>query len=126
LQCGASATYHFSSRAFSGPGHFLEIFGSKGALMYRFFAEEILGTSPGASGMQAVPIPESEERAHSTDYEFIRAIRGGTRVSPTFEDGVGYMALCDAVAFSALQGGSVAVDTSKPRMQAWGQPLRTA
>ena len=125
LQSGATATYHFSSRAFSGPGHLLEIFGSKGALSYKFFAEEIQGTSAGATGMQAISVPESEERAQTTDSEFIRAIHEGTPVSPDFEEGARYMALCDAVAFSALQGGSVPVDASKPRMQAWGQPLKT-
>lgn len=123
LECGASATYHFSSRAFGGPGHLLEIFGSRGALAYKFFAEEIQGISDADTAMQAIPVPASEERSQTTDSEFVQAILTGSPVSPDFEDGVRYMAFCDAVAYAALEGTSVEVSSTKPRMQWWGRTL---
>lgn len=122
LECGADATYHFSSRAFGAPGHSLEIFGSKGAVTYKFFAEEIQGSAAGG-GLQPISIPEGEERSQTTDAEFIAAIRSGSAVSPDFADGVRYMAFCDAVAFSALNGSRVAVSVTKPLMRSWGRTI---
>ena len=45
LRCGASFSYHLSQSASFSPGHTIEIYGSRGALIYRLFSEEILGAT---------------------------------------------------------------------------------
>ena len=107
-----------------GPGHGVEIYGSRGALVYKFFAEEIQGATEGDEALHSIAIPPGEERAHSTDVEFIEAIGGGAPVSPSFEDGVSYMEFCEAVALSLQTGNAVPVPPAAPAMESWGQPIR--
>ena len=123
LTCGATATYHLALRAAFGPGHAIEIYGSRGALVYKLFAEEIQGATEGEQALHSIAIPADEERAHSTDVEFIAAIRGGAPVSPSFEDGVRYMEFCEAVALSLRTGAAVPVPPAAPAMESWGQPI---
>jgi predicted dehydrogenase len=123
LACGATATYHLSEHAAFGPGHSIEIYGSRGALVYRLFADEILGATAGSTQLQPIAIPEEKARFQDTDAAFVRAIREGTRVSPDFEEGVRYMAFCEAVAYSVATGAAVSVPLAQPLMEAWGQLL---
>jgi predicted dehydrogenase len=123
LACGATATYHLALRAAFAPGHAIEIYGSRGALVYKLFAEEIHGATEGDEALHTIAIPPGEERAHSTDAEFIEAIRGGGPVSPSFEDGVRYMEFCEAVALSLRTGAAVAVPPAAPAMESWGRPI---
>ena len=54
LECGVAASYHFSTEAsFAGP-HKIELYGSKGALVYTFFGDEIHGATAGMSSMQPI------------------------------------------------------------------------
>ncbi len=122
LECGATATFHFSNCAAFGPGHTIEVYGSKGALVYALFAEEIRGASEGGEALQPIAVPPEEERRQDTDAEFVRAIREGARVSPDFEEGVRYMAFCEAVALSLETGAAVSVPPS-PKMESWGRCL---
>ncbi|MGH2530895.1 MAG: Gfo/Idh/MocA family protein [Thermomicrobiales bacterium] len=119
LACGATASLHFSSCAAFGPGNAMEIYGSRGALIYRFFVEELLGATADDEHLRPIPIPPEEERFQTTDAEFIEAIRGGTAVSPTFRDGVDYMAFCEAVARSLATGSAVDVPPAEPAMDSW-------
>ena len=123
LECGATATYHFSTHAAFGPGHAIEIYGSRGALVYRLFSDEILGASEGSAELEPIAIPQEEERFQDTDAAFIRAIREGTTVSPDFEEGLRYMEFSEAVALSVKTGAAVSVPPSQPAMDAWGQLL---
>ncbi|HEY3131079.1 MAG TPA: Gfo/Idh/MocA family oxidoreductase [Acidobacteriota bacterium] len=122
LECGATASYHFSACAASAPGHSIEIYGSRGALAYQLFVEEIRGAS-GSEKLGPIPIPPEEERAQSTDAEFIQSIRDGTPVSPSFEEGLRYMEFCEAVALSAKTGTAVTVPPPQPKMHSWGRFL---
>lgn len=122
LECGAAANYHFSTGAASGPGHSVEIYGSHGALTYQFFAEEIRGVT-GSAPWQPIAIPPQEERFQSTDTDFIYAIREGAKVSPDFEEGLRYMAFCEAVALSLKTGAAIPVPPLQAQMQSWGQLL---
>jgi len=123
LACGATASYHFSDCASGGPGHLVEIFGSRGALSYRFFAEEIRGQREGSSNWEPILVPAEEERQQTTDAEFVQAILAGGTVTPDFAEGVAYMRFCEAAAFSAHSGRSVDVMNLHPQMAAWGVPL---
>jgi predicted dehydrogenase len=123
LACGATASYHMSSCAAFGPGHLIEIYGSTGALVYRLFAEEIRGAQAGNEALQPIEIPPEEEGVQSTDADFIRAIREGTRVSPDFEEGLRYMEFLEATALSLQTGIAIPVPPPQAAMDCWGQFL---
>ncbi len=122
LESGATMSYHLSSRASFGPGSWVEIYGTRGALAYKLFAEEVMGASGGDEALAPLEIPADEARAQTTDAEFIAAIRGGPPVSPSFEEGLRYMELCEAVAQSATSGQQVRMPP-EPKMDAWGSCL---
>ena len=66
LECGATATYHFSTAAAFGPGSSIEIYGSRGALVYTLFEERIEGATSGDDALRPIPVPEAEERRQTT------------------------------------------------------------
>ena len=123
LRCGATASYHFSSQAAFGPGHSIAIYGSRGALVYDMFPDHLRGATGGEKEMHDIEIPDGEIRHHTTDAEFIDAIRSGTPVSPDFRGGRAYMAFCEAVAWSCHTGVAVDVASLQPAMASWGKPL---
>ena len=118
LECGASASYHFSGHVACPPAQTIEIYGSSGTLVYDLFADEIRGASRGNPELTPVPILTEEERFQDTDALFIRAIREGTPVLPDFEEGIRYMEFCEAVALSAKTGSAVSLPP-QPRMDSW-------
>jgi predicted dehydrogenase len=124
LECGAAASYHLSTCAAFGPGNSIEIYGSRGALIYQLSTDEIRGASTGSENLEPITIPPDEERLHSTDAEFIRAIREETQVSPDFAEGVRYMAFCEAVAISLKTGTAVRVPPPQPAMYSWNRLLQ--
>ena len=123
LECGATATYHFSTAAAFGPGSSIEIYGSRGALVYTLFEERIEGATSGDEAPRPIPVPGAEERRQTTDSEFVRAILEGTPVYPDFPEGVRYMEFSEAVAISLATGEAVPVPPPE-RMYAWGQGNR--
>lgn len=123
LQCGATASFHFSDCAGGEPRRSIEISGSRGALLYHLYTDQILGATGGGEKLEPIAIPPEEERPHSSDAEFIRAIREGTSVSPDFEEGLRYMEFCEAVAISLMTGGVVPVPPPQAAMQCWGRSL---
>ncbi len=123
LVCGATATYHFSTAAACGPGHAIEIYGSKGALVYQMFAGELSGGLVGET-LKPIEIPEKEVRDQTTDGEWVRAILEEGDVSPNFEDGVRYMEFCEAVALSMMEGRRVELPLEEGVMESWGRMLR--
>ena len=122
LECGATATYHFSTAAAFGPGSSIEIYGSKGALVYTLFKEEIHGATAGRDELAPIPVPPEEERHQTTDSEFVRAILEGTPVFPDFHEGMRYMEFSEAVAISLATGTTVPVPPPET-MEAWGRHL---
>lgn len=123
LKCGATATYHLSTCATGGPGHSIEIYGTRGAPIYRLFKEEILGASGVTQKWQHIVIPPEDERFHSTDAEFIQAIREKGIVSPDFEEGLRYMGFCEAVALSAKTQRAIRVPPPVAVMVSWDQAI---
>lgn len=122
LECGAAASYHFAIEAsFTGP-HKIELYGSKGALVYTLFGDEIHGATTGMSSMQPIEPAPDEVRFQATDSEFIQAIREGTPVHPSFEEGVRYMEFCEAVGQS-VHFGKVVDLPPDPVMATWGRTL---
>jgi predicted dehydrogenase len=122
LECGATASYHFSSAASSVPAQSIAIYGSTGALIYDLFGGQITGATDGDADLVPIDIPEAEVRTQDTDSQFVRAILEGTPVSPDFEEGIRYMEFSEAVALSLKSGDMVALPPPA-RMAAWGQYL---
>ena len=123
LNCGAAFSYHLSDSASFSPGHRIEIYGSRGALIYQLSTDEIQGATEGASEPARMVVSAEEERSQTTDREFIDAIRKGGTVSPTFEEGLRYMEFCEAVALSAHSGSAVRLPLAQPAMDSWGERL---
>jgi predicted dehydrogenase len=119
LECGATASYHFSSGSPFGPGHTIEIHGNRGVLVYLLSKDEIRGATVGDDELRMIPIPREEERSHDTDAAFVRAIQEGTPVSPDFEEGLRYMEFCEAVALSLKTGAIVSLPLSRASMESW-------
>ena len=122
LECGATASYHFSNWAAGSPGSRIEIYGDRGALIYRLFAEEIRGLTGADAEFKPIPIPSGEQRVQDTDSQFIRAILEGTPVEPSFQEGLLYMQFLEAVALSLKTGRSVSLPP-EPRMETWDRYL---
>ena len=122
LECGAIASYHFSSEAAFAPDQAIEIYGSRGAIVYTLFGDDIRGATRGGDELRPIEVPARDVRAQTTDAEFIRAIREGTPVHPDFEEGLRYMEFSEAVAISLLTGTVVSMPP-EPRMDSWGRVL---
>ena len=123
LECGATASYHLSTCAACGPATGVEIYGSRGALAYQFFADEIRAASVDNPNWEPIAILPEEASSQTTDSDFIQAIRTGARVSPDFSEGLRYMEFLEAVAFSVETGSIVAIPGLQPKMQCWGRLL---
>jgi predicted dehydrogenase len=123
LASGATLSAHFSSAGAFGPGSSIEIFGTRGAIAYKLFGDELRAATEGDSELAVMEVAPGEERQQTTDREFIEAIQTGSPISPTFEDGVRYMEFCEAVAVSAAEGRAVILPLEAPAMAAWGRRL---
>ena len=122
LECGATASYHFSMHAAFAPPQAIEIYGDRGAVAYNLFGDVLRGATRGQDELRVIDIPEDEVRLQTTDAEFIRAILDGTPVEPSFEEGLRYMEFTEAAAISAHTGEAVMLPP-EPMMKAWGEPL---
>lgn len=101
LESGAVASYHFSGVAANAPHNRIELFGTAGTLIYDLETDEILGAAAHENGLGPLPIPEELAQEWAVEADFVRAIREGTPVEPSFEDGLGYMEFTEAVYRSA-------------------------
>ena len=122
LEVGGQLSYHLSTEAAFTGQNTIEIYGSKGALKYSLSDDAILGATSGMADFESVTPHPDEIRAHTTDAEFIAAIRGGPEVSPSFQEGLHYMEFCEAVA-QAVHFGQVVPTPPEPLMATWGKPL---
>jgi len=112
LANGAHYSWIFSGVAAYAPGDAIEIYGSKGSLRYDVPTHRItMGrvdpakrVRPGQPGEKAaaepVEIPADLRGEWKVEADFVRAIREGGPVYPSFDDGVAYMEFVEAVARS--------------------------
>ena len=99
---GAEGVLEFSGVAAFPPPEVLEIYGECGTLRYDFSADTITAGRVGDRAAQPIEIPP-EMRGHWTvEKDFITAVKTPARPHPrpTFEDGVRYMRVVQAVADS--------------------------
>jgi predicted dehydrogenase len=121
LESGAHFVYTYSAVAAHSPGDRIELYGSKGALLYDVPTHEIrLGkVAPGEikrvgkvgpkEPPPVVPIPAGLRGDWQVEADFVSAIRQGTPVFPTFADGVDYMEFVEAVGRAMEQRREIAL-----------------
>lgn len=106
LKNGAQFVYNFSSVAPAPDGEKIEIYGTKGALVYRPADNQLLVSKAGGA-LAPVTVPQDMQRDWTVEADFVSAIRNGTPVYPDFREGLAYMEFMEAVALSMEQGKTI-------------------
>jgi len=109
LACGAVASYRFSGVTRHPPGNTITLYGTAGTLVYRMDTEEVLAARAAEPALRPLPIPPGEDREWTVEADWVRAIRTGGPVEPSFADGVAYMEFTEAVYRAAETGTTIAV-----------------
>jgi predicted dehydrogenase len=119
LANGAHYQLMFSAVAPYSPGDFIEIYGSKGAIHYDVANQRVLlgkldkpkavrvGQVTAKETPTPIPIPAQERGEWRVEHEFVSAIRYGTPVFPTFQDGEAYMEFVEAVGRAVESGRTI-------------------
>ena len=111
LECGATAVYMFSGTANCAPSERIEIYGTKGTLVYHtsanIAAQKIFGARGSASQLKEIAIPKKYRREWTVEEDFVNAIKTGENAESTFYQGVKYMEFTEAVSRSVEQGSTI-------------------
>lgn len=100
---GMTLTGLFTGAVAGGEPHMI-IYGSKGSVKcYPTGARIELST---AKGTQTIEVPEAEQGGWTVEGDFVEAVREGRKGKPSFEDGVAYMRVAQAVIDSIRSGGA--------------------
>lgn len=99
---GAEGVLEFSGVAAFAPADRLEIYGDCGTLRYDFSADTITAGRVGDRAAQTFELPPEMEKHWTVEKDFIAAVKApaNPRPHPSFEDGVAYMRVVQAVADS--------------------------
>ena len=110
---GAEGVLSFSGVAAAAPSDRLEVHGRDGTLLYDFSNDAIGLVYSGAATPEPVDIPPELAVAWRAEEDFLAAVRspGQIQPHPSFEDGVRYMRVVDAVAQAVATGAEVKVET---------------
>ena len=86
-----------------------ELFGSEGTLVVEMGAGEAATVRGAKKGqpLAEIPIREEERRRWTAEEDFVRAIRQGGEVTPSFLEGLKYMEMTEAVYRSAAEGRAI-------------------
>jgi len=99
---GAEGVLEFSGIHAHATGDCLEVYGSAGTLVYDFTADVIKAGRVGDRALHEVEVPTELAREWTVENDFLDAVKAGDdeRPYPTFEDGLRYMRVVQAVADS--------------------------
>lgn len=102
FQGGAEGVLEFSGVSALATGDRLEVHGDAGTMTYDFGSDLIQAGKVGDRDLHEVEITPELEGGWTVEEDFIAAVksRGKVRPSPSFEEGVGYMRVVQAVADS--------------------------
>jgi predicted dehydrogenase len=108
---GAEGVLEFSGVHAGAPMDRLRIYGDRGALVYDFTNERIRSIKYGGRELEDVDVPKELITDWRVEDDFINAVKskGRIRPRPSFEDGVGYMRVVQAVADSRARNEWVAI-----------------
>ncbi|MGV3720804.1 MAG: Gfo/Idh/MocA family protein [Actinomycetota bacterium] len=104
LANGAVGSYRFSGVTRFPPHNTIRLYGTEGSLHYDLDTDEITGGRSGDAQASPIPIPPQLVREWTVEADFIRAVRAGTPVEPSFRDGLQYMEFTEAVYRSSETG----------------------
>src|SRR5882757_11410904 len=107
----AEGVLEFSGIDALAPSDRVEIYGSSGTLTYDFGSDVVQAGKVGDRGLHVVDLPSELETEWRVEEDFLAAVksRGRVRPHPTFEDGVRYMRVVQAVADSRARNEWVAI-----------------
>src|SRR6267378_3352499 len=99
---GAEGVLEFSGIHAHATGDRLEVYGSAGTLVYDFSADVIKAGRVGDRALHEVEVPKELAREWTVENDFLDAVKTGDdeRPYPSFEDGLRYMRVVQAVADS--------------------------
>jgi len=108
---GAEGVLEFSGVHAGAPNDRLRIFGDRGALLYDFTNERVRSVKYGGREMEDLDVPKELVTEWRVEDDFISAVKskGRVRPRPSFEDGVRYMRVVQAVADSRARKEWVAI-----------------
>lgn len=103
------AVYRISGVNLFGPGHRIELYGSRGTVVVEFGeTERVFAGRIGDAELAEVDIAAEDRGSWSVEADFVKSIRDGKKVTrTTFGDGVRYMAFTEAVLRSSESGDAV-------------------
>lgn len=113
-----SATVSWGRAQSSGIAHCapkdrVEVYGTKGTLVYDIAGERILMASLNDESLKELPLGDDEKREWAVELGFIQAVRGERDPEPSFEDGIAYMDVVEATARSCETGNGVPLPLSR-------------
>ena len=108
---GAEGVLEFSGINALPQGDRLEIYGSAGTMIYDFSSDVVQAGKVGDRALHVVDVPPELEGEWRVEEDFLAAVKskGRVRPHPTFEDGVRYMRVVQAVADSRARNEWVAI-----------------
>src|SRR2546421_4613438 len=108
---GAEGVLEFSGIHAHATGDRLEVYGSAGTLIYDFTADVIKTGRVGDRALLEVDVPKELAKEWTVENDFLDAVKGGghERPYPTFEDGLRYMQVVQAVADSRARNEWIAI-----------------
>jgi predicted dehydrogenase len=114
FESGAEGVLEFSGINALASGDRLEVYGDMGAMSYDFGTDKVLAGKDGDRALHEVELTPDLEGEWSVEDDFLAAVksRGRMRPHPTFEDGVAYMRVVQAVADSRASNEWVPIDTA--------------
>ena len=108
LENGALISYLQSGVTQFGGRARIEVYGSKGTLVYHHTPAEIYGAQMGEQDLHPIPIPPEMESKWPIQHDFIKMIQEDAKPSPelvSFEDALKYTEFNAACALSLTTGG---------------------
>lgn len=108
---GAEGFLEFSGVHAGAPGDRMRIYGDRGALVYDFTSERLQSVKYGGQELEDLDVPSELVTEWRVEDDFIAAVKskGRVRPRPSFEDGVRYMRVVQAVADSRARNEWVAI-----------------
>jgi predicted dehydrogenase len=107
MASGAVAQYSLSGIAHAASSDRIEVYGSKGTLIYDMGSDVLLAAEFPQGSLKEMPLSDDESSGWEVELDFVRAVRGERPPEPSFEDGVAYMDVVEATALSCRTGSRV-------------------
>lgn len=104
---GVLGVLEWSAVALFAPDSTLVLHGRDGTLEYNFSTDQVRGARRGDRELQTIALPADLVTPWTVEQDFVTAVRTGGHPEPSFETGVAYMELTEAVLKSAASGHQI-------------------